>query len=70
MHESMFLYLVASCKLYLVFRCFQLLLIILWVLLFHSINKIRESEDILQKCIYYRPQYWSTPDLKFALGWK
>jgi hypothetical protein len=51
MYESVFLYLVSSCKLYLVFRCFQLLLIILWVL-FHSINKVKQSKDILQKCIY------------------
>jgi hypothetical protein len=47
MHGSVFLYLVLFGNLYLIFRCFQLLLIILWVLLFHSTNKIRESEDIL-----------------------
>jgi hypothetical protein len=47
MHGSVFLYLVLSVNLYLVFRCFQLLLIIPCVLLFHSTNKIRESEDIL-----------------------
>jgi hypothetical protein len=47
MHGNVFLYLVLSGNLYLVFRCFQLLLINLWVLLFHSTNKIRESEDIL-----------------------
>jgi hypothetical protein len=52
MYESVFLYLVSSCKLVMsCFWCFQLLLIILWVL-FHSINKVKESEDILQKCIY------------------
>jgi hypothetical protein len=47
MHGSVFLYLALSVNLYLVFRCFQLLLIIPCVLLFHSTNKIRESEDIL-----------------------